>query len=216
MTITLPRDIFAGPISGMSFQLRPTNEVSPLRSGKQISKDLGPALWTGKWTTDALMPDEAGAARSWYDTLLSTGEFYAYDKMREYPLVYAQGWGSLTVGASPFDGTGRLTDVAANNVEMTIDQLPIGFVLSPGDYLAFDYLSGASRALHRAAAAATADGTGVMTVEVRPHIREGWDDNAEVTLYRPSARMIILPGTYSEQIEPPWFTTVSFEAIQTL
>ncbi|MBN8956889.1 MAG: hypothetical protein J0H17_09995 [Rhizobiales bacterium] len=217
MAISFPRSMVDGiPIAGLSFPPQPIAEITPLRSGKQISKDLGPTLWRPKWSTDGLMPEETGKVRAWYDTLTSIGEFYGYDKLREYPLKYATGWGALMVGASPFDGSGRLTDVAANNVEITLDQLPIGFILSPGDYLSFDYLTGAARALHRVSAAATADGSGIMTVEVRPHVRAGWDDNAEVALYRPTGRFVILPGTYAEQTEPPWFTSISFEAIQTL
>ncbi|MBN8959327.1 MAG: hypothetical protein J0H17_22675 [Rhizobiales bacterium] len=210
---TFPDELGVG---GWTFPPLPMAEITPLRSGKQISKDLGPTLWKPTWKSVPLTEAKAGAVRAWYDTLTSIGEFYGYDKLRQYPLAYASGWGDLTVSASPFDGSGRLTDVAVNNVEITLDQLPIGFILSPGDYLAFNYLSGAARALHRVSAQATANGSGVMTVEVRPHIRAGWDDNAEVMLYRPSARMVILPGTYSESIEVPMLTSISFEAIQTL
>jgi hypothetical protein len=217
MAISFPR---AFPdelgVGGWSFPPLPMQEITPLRSGKQISKDLGPTLWKPTWRSVPLTEAKAGVVRAWYDTQTSLNEFYAYDKLRPYPIAYARGWGDLMVGASPFSGNARLTAVASNNVEASLDSLPIGFALSPGDYLAWDYLSGAARALHRVSAAATADGDGELVVEVRPHIRAGWAVNATVMLYRPSARMVILPGTYSESLDEQRLTSISFEAIQTL
>lgn len=202
-------------IVGMSFPPQPMIEVSPLRSGRQISKDLGPTLWRGHYQSSRMRPDKAGIARAWYDTLLSIEEFYGYDKLRQYPLAYSNGWGGLLVSGSPFSGAGQLVSVNANNKEMTIDHLPIGFVLSPGDYLAYDYAT-SLRALHRCSAAATANGSGQSTVEVRPHIRPGFTAGAAIQFYRAAARMIILPGSYQEDIVARVFTTISFDAIQSL
>lgn len=216
MAISFPR-AFPGQmlVAGMSFPPAPMIEITPLRSGRQISKDVGPTLWRPKFSSTQLDPARAGEVRAWHDTLLSVEEFYAYDVMRQYPLAYAGGWGSLLVDGSPFNGTGKIADVESNNREIDLEDLPNGFVLSPGDYLSFDY-STDLRALHRVSAAATANGSGEVTVEVRPHIRPGWEDGAVVSFYRASCRAIILPGTYSEQTEAPDFTTISFEAIQSL
>lgn len=214
--ITFPRNLPDElPIVGMSFPPSPMIEVTALRSGRQISQDLGPTLWRARWQSAKMKPDEAGIVRAFYDTVLSLEEFYGYDKLREYPLAYSTGFTGLLVGGNPFGGTCQLTGVAVNNVEVQLAGLPIGFVLSRGDYLAFDYGTD-SRALHRASAAAVADAGGTLTVEVRPHVRVGWTAAATVMLHRPAARMKILPDTYSESEEAPYFVTASFEAIQTL
>lgn len=218
MTIGFPRDLpqqLHDFLVGMSFPPSPTNEVTPLRSGKVISHDLGPTLWQPKFQSVSLPEHLAGFVLAWHDTVLSTGEFFGFDKRREYPLAYAGGWGGLTVGGSPFSGNCRLTAVAGNNVEVSLDQLPAGFIFSTADWLAFDYLSGAARALHRVSAGAVANGDGIVTLEVRPHVRPGFALNASVMLYRAAARMLVLPGTYSEQADTNG-TTISFEAIQTL
>ncbi|MBN8955733.1 MAG: hypothetical protein J0H17_03950 [Rhizobiales bacterium] len=196
------------PVAGLSFYPQPMIEVTPLRSGRQISADIGPTLWRAAWSTDKMTPDEAGIVRAFYDRVLSTGEFYGYDKLREFPLAYRTGWGALTVSGLPFSGNCRLLSVDANKVDISLDQLPAGFKFSPGDYLAFDYL--------RVSTSATANGGGALTVAVRPYVRPGWAVNATVMLYRPAARMIILPGTYTDPTTAPWFTTASFEAVQTL
>lgn len=216
MAITFPRAMpDALSVVGLSFTLASIEELSPLRSGRKISKDLGPALWKGRWSSARLLADKAGEARAWYQTLRSQEEFYGFDHARAYPLAYRRTqWAGLTVGGSPFDGTGSLVSVASGNVSMTVDELPVGFAVAPGDYLAFDYLD--TRALHCVSAAAVANGSGALTVEVRPHIRPGWAADAVVQFYRSAARMVVLPGTYSEQNEMLRFTTISFEAIQTL
>lgn len=216
MAITFPRAI---PdqllVTGLSFYPDPMIEVTPLRSGKKISSDIGPTLWRGKWQSPLLTEDQYSEVSAWYTTLLSAEAFYGWDKLREYPRAYRDGWGSLTVGGNPFDGTGKLQSVAAGLVEVTINTLPASFVFSAGDYMAWDYGTDA-RALHKVVASATANGSGVVTVEVRPAVRVGWAVNAVVSLYRPAAKMIIVPKSWSEQEEPPFFGRVSFEAEQTL
>lgn len=218
MVLAFPRTLpDAFKVIGLSFPPAPMIEVTPLRSGRQISHNLGPTLWRPKYDSAQLTPARAGEVRALYDTLLSEREFYGFDHSRAYPLAYRRThWTGLTVGVNPFTGVCDLSAVAANNVEATLINLPVGFVLSHGDYIAFDY-STSLRALHRVSAPATANGSGQAIVEVRPPIRPGWAVGADVNLYRPAARMIILPGTYSEKIDmASGLATISFEAIQTL
>lgn len=222
MTISFPRAVpTAFPIVGMSFAPDPMIEVTPLRSGRQVSLDIGPTLWAAKWQLSGMEADQAGEMRAWYDTLLSAEAFYAFDKLREYPLHYTGGFSGLFVGVNPFTGACELEAVASNAVEIALTLLPGGFILAPGDYLAFDYgADDDTRALHRISAAGVADSGGDMAIEVRPPIRTGWQApslNRTVQLYRAAAKMIIVPKSYSEQTEPsPDRVTISFEAIQTL
>lgn len=207
----------------MSFILQFMQEVTPTRGGSQLAIDIGPALWSADWSTPPLEEEDFGEARAFFDTLASDQAFYAYDTLREYPVTYRDtGWTGLLVGASPFDGICFLTAVQENAVELTLTELPIGFVLKPGDYIAFDY--GASdqyRALHRIAAGGVADGTGEMAIEVRPPVIEGWEGgdspgHRAVSLYRPSAKMIVLPGSYSETVPVNRRASCSFKAVQDL
>jgi hypothetical protein len=222
MAISFPRTIPDElPIVGLSFFADPMMELTPLRSGRKLSVELGPTLWRGRWRAEGLTRREYGVVAAWYDTLLSSETFLGFDKRREYPIAYSTGWGGLTVGGSPFDGTATLSTVAENSREVDLGDLPAGFELTPGDYLAFDYGADASsRALHRVVAAATASGGGDVTVEVRPPVRTGWQveegDGRTVSLYQPAAQMIIVPGSYTEASRLGKFTDVSFEAVQTL
>ena len=209
MTITFPRtfpDEIGSRFIGLSFRLQPMLEVSPTRGGKQIAADLGPALWMGEFSTGLLTAAKFGIARAWIDTLSSTQTFYGYDKLREYPLR------GLPIG---FSGACTVSTFALP-FALTLAGLPAGFVLSPGDYVSFDYASGSSRALHRVVAGGTASGGGSLLLEVRPAIRSGLVASQAATVFRSAARMIILPDTYEENITPPDFGQLSFKAIQTL
>lgn len=220
MAITFPRATPAAlKVVGLTFVPDPMIEVTPLRSGRQVSVDLGPTLWRAQYQSRQMPEDELGELRAWYDTLLSLRSFYGYDVLREYPLAYRNsGFAGLTVDASPFTGAGILLDVEDNNVEIDIGALPVGFTLARGDYLAFDYGTD-SRALHRISAAAVADMSGQLTVEVRPFVRPGWSAGSPPTaiqFYRAAAEMIIVPGSWSDPVDVSRIGGASFEAVQTL
>ena len=211
--LTFPEDL---RISTVSFNLVPTVEVTPLRSGAIMAADLGPSLWNADYRSAPLQMDKLGVARAFLDTLSSTQPFYGYDYPRRWPYAYRR---SHWTGLGGFNGTGQMTVVQSNLVEVTITTLPIGFVLTPGDYFHFDY--GTRRALHRIVVGGTANGSGVVNLEVRPEIRAGWDSGSPasktVTFYQPSARMLVVPGSYQESIDmPPAIGRISFRAVQTL
>jgi hypothetical protein len=65
-------------------------------------------------------------------------------------------------------------------------------------------------------AGGVANGSGLASVEVRPHVRPGWTVATNVDLYRPSARMLMIPDSWDEQIEPPNSLTVGFSSVQSL
>jgi len=216
--ITYPRSFPTDlPIVGLSFMPEPFIEVSPTRGGDIIAADLGPTLWRAKMESPDLDPLRFGEARAWYGTLLNIREFYAYDILRQYPVEYQDaGWTGLTVNGGAFDGTGYLESVESNNVEVSILNVPIGFILRPGDYMSWAY-SSTRQALHRVSAAVTAtgvSGSGEFLVEVHPAIRTGWAMGATVQFYRPVCKMIIMPGSYQENIRGPRLGQLSFEAIQ--
>lgn len=212
MAITFPRaipDELSAHLVGMTFKLQPMLEISPLRSGKQIAADLGPALWVGEYSSARLNATRFGVVRAWVDTLMSTQEFYGFDKFRERPLAY---------GRTGFPGgfTGACTVSAFSApFALTLSGLPTAFVLAPGDYVSFDYSAGITRALHRIVAGGTAAG-GSLALEVRPTIRSGLTAGQAATVYRSAARMIILPDSYDEAVTAPDMGQISFKAIQTL
>lgn len=213
--ITFPRDIPCELVfDSFSFQLQSMDEQTPLRSGAVISRDLGPALWRLRAQSEHFNETNFGVVRAWFNSLRSVESFLAYDRLREYPVLYKDGWPDF--GESPaFDGTCLLDDVTDSKL-VDITSLPAGFGLRPGDYLAFTYGASDSRALHMVIAGGDADGSGALQVEVRPHVRVGWEAATTVDLFQPTAKFKVVPGSYEENTEFKRYGRISFEAIQTL
>lgn len=118
-------------------------------------------------------------------------------------------WGGQhEVGNSPSPYSGRadaagalspvIASVGANNKSLTLGGLPPSYVLTSGDYLAFDYGSSPTRrAFLRAVESAAAAGSGVTPpFEVRPHLPSGVSAGIVVTLVKPAAKVFIVPETF--------------------
>lgn len=214
MAIVYPYDILAGfPGTITRFELQYMQEMSPLRGGRQVVADLGPALWAMDVKSKALRPSELKAWKARLAALENGGQqLIGYDMTACYPIAYPRG--SWPTGDA-FDGIASLKSVT-NNKTATIGGLPEGYKLSTGDYISFDY--GTTRALHQVMEDAVADEYGVSSVfEVRPYIRLGYVLDVDVDLTKPHAVMLVVPGSVSAPLaEDTGRGTISFSAIQTL
>lgn len=200
--------ILSIPFSDQKFTLVERQEFSRQANGITLAKSFGSALWSGEWTTVPLPHDEALD----YEALLNSldgaiHEFYAHDLRRPYPRAHPNG---------DFTDSGKIAAVGVDGKSLSLKSLPAGLTLSRGDYLAFDYGSG-SRALHQVMANVTA-GPGGTTglIELRPHLRPGAQVDAAVSLKKPSAKFILLPGSIDQRLQGGLMTVLSFSAIQML
>lgn len=200
--------ILSVPFSDQKFTLVERQELSRQANGITLAKSFGSALWAGEWTTGLMPHDEALD----YEALLNSLDgaihaFYAHDLRRPYPRAHADG---------DFTDSGKIATVSSDGKSLSLKDLPAGLVLSRGDYLAFDYGSG-SRALHQVMAKVTAGPGGATgSIELRPHLRPGAQVDAAVTLKKPSAKFILLPGSIDQRLQGGLMTVLSFSAIQSL
>lgn len=183
--------------------------------GGQIARDLGAAYWSMSVTSNLKKQSDYQRLRAWIDLLEGgTQLFYAYDLRRPRPLAYAAGFGAITrADGTAFDGTVKLSAVAADNKSVTLATAPAGFIYSDGDYLSFT--NGNFQALHRIVfgGSATADANGSAVVEVRPHVAPGWAANAVVNLVKASCTMSLVPGSYKPS-ESSFLGQIAFQAQQ--
>lgn len=219
MTVSFPRDLLLG-FPGMTtrFESVYVQELSATRGGSQNSADLGPALWEMEVQSRLLKPS---VLRLWKARLASLengkNTFKGYDLTACYPLAYPRG--SWPTGLA-FSGVGELSAVNTSNYrQLKVGALPVGYVISEGDYISFAY--GSYRALHQAMESVTVGGTGISPyVEVRPAIRPSDDLAASpppvVDLIKPHATMILVPGSVSAPASLDGTGTVSFSARQTI
>lgn len=194
-------------ISDTTFWPRPRQELSRSANGVTRVKDLGSPLWMASFTTAPVRLEDAGAIEMALMSLNgSEHAFEAYDVRRPYPLAHADG---------NFSDTGTINAIGANNKSLQLAGLPVGFSLTVGDYLAFDYGTPSNRALHRVAEGTVADGLGVTgTFEVYPHIAPGATVGAAVTLKKPSCLMIQPPDAPPPSLVGMAGSSIVFSGIQ--
>lgn len=173
------------------FTLPDSRQFDMTAGGEILDASLGSRLWQGELT---LVPQSHKAQlgiEALIEVLMEPGaSFMAYDKRNAYPA--ADPTGSI-LGAS----TPTLDDVQAAGREVRVAGLPVGYVLTRGDQLAFSYLSAPTRyALHRVVVGDTAGALGKATVEVTPPVRSGYTLASTVTLIKPAMLAKITPASY--------------------
>jgi len=203
--------MLALPPAGWRFAVDWGDEIAAQRGGLIRVKQLRPDLWMARYDSGELRPTLMRTIKGLIADLGGSRQtFYAWDPGIQYPAADHGGAGLL--GA-----TVQINSLNADNQRLSLKGLPPSYPLTRGDMLAFDYGSGPSRALHQIrTATVTANGSGI-TAEffVAPNIRTGASVNAVVTLIKPAAEMMIVPGTL-DITERPSVRSVAFEAVQVL
>ena len=178
------------PIEQISFDCPEQNQESQTGKGERMSAELAPMLWTAEIKLGPMMMDETAQIDTLLDVLRAAGRmFFAYDPRRRGPLADPTG---LILGAAV-----PVIASMPNARDLTISGLPVGYQLSAGDYLAFDY--GGRRALHRLVSGGVASVGGVTPVmEVTPAIRPGAAISAPIGLIRASCKATLAAASISK------------------
>lgn len=186
-------------------------QISGMGGGKIIVADMSPKYYEFEVTLINMENPLARRVQALIEALdESVNDFYLYDPRAAYPL--SDPTGSI-LGASAV----KINSLNANNKELTLNTLPSTYVLSAGDFLAFDFGSPIHRALHRIVVGGTASGGVSPSLEVRPHIQPGAAVGAAVTLIKPSARCKMIPGSFDPgTVRQSMTTGMSFKARQVL
>lgn len=215
MALTYPLSLtaFANQLPFLSsrWELRRSDEFSGLGTGEILAANLGPALWMASVTLKPLRLPAANSILALLEALEgSLRAFYLFNHQQAYP--QSDPGGVLVASTSPVIHT-----LGGDNKSLRISGLPSSFVMTRGDMLSFDYGSPARRAFHRVMETVTASSGLTPSFEVRPHIRPGAATSTAVSLSRPAAKMILMPGTFNPGEQTGHMVNgISFQAIQTL
>lgn len=201
-------------IEAISFSAPEQVEINQTGGGEVLQADLAPMLWQAEIKLGELIASDAALTNARLDILRPAGRsFYLYDTRRPGPLLDLTG---AILGAS----TPSIHTLAANNRDMRIQGLPVGYLLSVGDYLAFDYgTSIIRRALHKIVSSPAVVPSGGIspTFEVSPMIRPGAAVGASVTLIKAACKALIVPNSINTGMTAKTITTgMSFRCMQTL
>ncbi len=197
-------------IRSVTWSLERFVETSGVGTGEWLEAELGPPLWHADCETPPMTNDEVDQVMARFD-LLDGGRqaFYLYNPARLGPQTDRDG---AILGAASV----KVKSVGSDNKSLALKGLPSGYVLSAGDFVAVDYGTPSRRALFRMAAGGTADGSGTAELELRPHVRPGIATDCAAYLFKPAAKMKLLPDTLRPSPVSTVHSTITFSARQTL
>lgn len=213
---TFPRDMPLRngfhPFESAQFEPIYGQVSAPTRGGRVQVANVMPPLWGMEFSSHLMPSDEAQDYLSWIQSLRGGGRlFKAWHPLCKYPRAYPAGW------KSGFDGTGILTNIAAQRDEISVSDLPAGFKLMCGDMLSIP-VGTTGRTLHRVMMPATASGLGVITAKVEPFIPLAVaveSGGPEVLFEKPWCLAVIDASSIRGPWEKGGFGRVSFSAVQT-
>lgn len=216
MAFTFPMpltDFFEGlPITELSFDLSEALEMAETGGGEVTTADIGERLWRASLTLRPMYYAEAERIKARLNLMRYAGRSLLAHSL---PVIYpADDPTGSKLGAS----TPKIVNVAANNRDLRIGGLPVGYRLSTGDFLSFTYGANPTRyALHQVSGTnAVAQASGECTVEVTPFIQPGWAINAPIRLIKPQFKAIVRPGsTNAGRSGQQWTNGIALEIIQT-
>jgi len=199
------------PVGPVKWRLKENQELSGVGSGQILAAELAPSLWEADVSSAEYPHDRIDQLQARIEALDgSIRAFYLTDPKRRYPQYDPDGsiFGSAVAVINSID---------ASNRAISISGLPASYVLTVGDFFAFDYGTPARRAFHRVVETVAANGSGVTGLfEVRPHIRTGATAGLSVSLISPSLKCIIKPNTLDSGRVSPVLSQLSFSAVQRL
>lgn len=190
MALTFPRDM--PEFRSMRSEFRPRYFQSRNVSGGGVPQvtQVAPPLWQGQWEVETQGRVLTGEWEAWLESLRGgLRTFKATPPKRRWPVTYPRGFTGLLVSGSPFSGSGNLSVIGAGRDTVTVNQLPIGFVLQPGDF--FSIPVGSRQHLHRILEGGTASGAGEVTLTVEPTIRPNATTTVAVKFADPFCEMVL-------------------------
>lgn len=217
MTLTFPLSLsdFWGalPISVSTPDLTEALQASRLAGGTVMTDSIGDRLWQ---CDVQLAGDRPGQMQSFQAkaNVLREAASSLLVSSHEHPWPSGDPGGLILGASQPL-----ISALAVNNRELSLSDLPAGYVISDGDFIGFQYGADPVRyAFHQVVVGAVADvGGQTGLIEMTPHIRPGAVVGSAVSLVRPVFKAIMVPGSYKPGGFSRGFKSgPSFTVVQTL
>lgn len=192
MALSFPREF---PFDGCftedcEFTLAPQQSQSLTGGGSPDVADLADGLHHGRWRTTLLDRKDYAIWDAWLTSLRGGLRlFKGRPNRHRWPMTYPRGFAGLTVSSEPFTGIGNLSTIGAGRDTITINQVPNGFVLLPGDW--FSIPVGSRQHIHMVTEGGTAAGNAV-SISCEPIIMPGVTTTTAVRLDTPYCDMVLM------------------------
>lgn len=151
------------PAKSTKFDLVRRQQNSPVGSGFIQVINRAMPFWAGEWESPPLQELKRGQLEAILEEIeMGTGTFYGFDPRRPKPYAYR----GAAYGTKPWGPTARVTAISYANSTISCDQFVAGAQFYPGDY--FSYKQGNIWWLFKAIEQKAADGSGIITIKVKP------------------------------------------------
>lgn len=213
--LTFPREF---PLDGCftdacTFDLVPVQETSLSGTASLDVMGVAPSYFLGKWSTRVLSREEFGIWDAWLNSLRGgLRSFKGRPNRARWPMSRPRGFEGMLFGGVQWSGIGRLADIGVSRDEVTIDQIPNGLLLQPGDW--FSIPVGARQRIHQVMTIGTSSGNAV-TVACEPPIVPGVVTGIAVRLDTPYCDMTLV-GKPDRPKNPTRGGSISFTGHQKL
>lgn len=189
-------------------------QLSSQASGDEIAADLSPAKREYDVVLDQHYHTYAAQLMALIEWLRGPfNTFYITDP--RYPWPAADPNGTILGSSSVV-----IHSINVNNQAMSLGGLPVGYVITAGDFMHWDYGSSPTRrAYFRAAETVTANGSGITPeFQLSDFIKPGSTTGLAVTLLKPAMKAKLISGSVQEQAgnTDPIFTNIQFSIRQVL
>jgi hypothetical protein len=180
------------------------DELSRSALGVATAQQLAMPIWMADFASAWLPLRDAEALYARFEALHGPIlTFHCVPMQRPHPVAWA---GESLTGV-------LVHEIGVDNQSLRLSGLPAGFVLSAGDYVSIETLSGLE--LFKVNEGGAATGTGVtpmlvLTDHVRPSVTAG----LAVTLINPPAEMRLVPDSLKSELRNKIQASVSFNAVQ--
>lgn len=207
-TLDIDEIVGLGNIGKISLRLMFQETMTEV-NGEVYSRQIGLPYWEAEISTAEM---ENSKISEIYASLLllngSQNSAYIYDPRKAYPKMDSAG--EVISGS-----TVLLKSVNFDEQKISLKGLPVGYVLSKGDMLSFDY-STSKRGLHIINETVTSDGSGETSeFKISPIMKLGAAVDDEVQIAKPSAKMRLLQSSVTNESVSAFTSIISFSLRQT-
>lgn len=198
------------PIQSVEPAIQRNDQIDGLENGQILTAETAPPLRRYDVNFRPLSYDQSDDIEGMIESLDgSLKTFYFCMVPRLYPIADPKG---ILLGSNVI----TLTVINANNKEITLSGFPSGYKMSRGDFISLPFGPSLSLyACHRIVQGAIANGSGIMTVEVRPNIHPGTVVATPVQIKKPMLKAIMFPGSLQHgTVESRFVTGKKFQIIE--
>lgn len=213
MPLTFPRDLPFELTNRQPFEPVYQQTQAITGGGSVNAAEVGDMLWRGIFETKTLDRATFNAWVAWGQSLRGGLKlFKGRPPGHKWPVAHPKGFAGVLYLGSQWSGLGNLSVLGAGRDTVTINQIPNGITLSPGD--AFSIPVGSRQHFHRITEGATSSGNAV-SLSIEPPIMPGVTTGIAARIDTPWCDMVLEEGKFTARREGRG-GSISFTGLQVL